>query len=95
VIIEKMGGAVAAVESGYMKGELVKSNSARIKAIEDGRETVVGVNAYETTEPSPLSAGDGGSSLPFPSTSSRTRSGNCRRGASSATATPSKAALED
>jgi (2R)-ethylmalonyl-CoA mutase len=27
-VIEKMGGAVAAVESGYMKGELVKSNSA-------------------------------------------------------------------
>jgi (2R)-ethylmalonyl-CoA mutase len=65
-IIEQMGGAVAAVESGYMKGELVKSNSARIKAIEDGRETVVGVNAYETTEPSPLSAGDGGSILTVP-----------------------------
>jgi (2R)-ethylmalonyl-CoA mutase len=65
-VIEKMGGAVAAVESGYMKGELVKSNSARIKAIEDGRETVVGVNAFETTEPSPLSGGDGPSILTVP-----------------------------
>ena len=65
-VIEKMGGAVAAVESGYMKGELVKSNSARIKAIEEGRETVVGVNAFETTEPSPLSGGDGPSILTVP-----------------------------
>ncbi len=65
-VIEKMGGAVAAVESGYMKGELVRSNSARIKAIEEGRETVVGVNAFETTEPSPLSGGDGPSILTVP-----------------------------
>ena len=65
-VIEKMGGAVAAVESGYMKSELVRSNSARIKAIEEGRETVVGVNAFETTEPSPLSGGDGPSILTVP-----------------------------
>jgi (2R)-ethylmalonyl-CoA mutase len=65
-VIEKMGGAVAAVESGYMKGELVRSNSVRIKAIEEGRETVVGVNAFETTEPSPLSGGDGPSILTVP-----------------------------
>jgi (2R)-ethylmalonyl-CoA mutase len=64
--IEQMGGAVAAVDSGYMKAELVKSNSLRIKAIEDGRETVVGVNAYESSEPSPLSGGDGGSILTVP-----------------------------
>ncbi len=65
-VIDGMGGAVVAVETGYMKGELVKSNAARIKAIEDGRETVVGVNAYETTEPSPLSGGDGPSILTVP-----------------------------
>jgi (2R)-ethylmalonyl-CoA mutase len=65
-VIEQMGGAVAAVDSGYMKAELVKSNSLRIKAIEDGRETVVGVNAYESSEPSPLSGGDGGSILTVP-----------------------------
>ncbi len=61
-----MGGAVAAVDSGYMKAELVKSNSARIKAIEEGRETVVGVNAYESSEPSPLSGGDGDTILTVP-----------------------------
>ncbi len=64
--IEKMGGAVAAVDSGYMKSELVRSNAARIKAIEEGREKVVGVNVYETTEPSPLSGGEGGSILTVP-----------------------------
>jgi len=65
-IIEAMGGAVAAVDSGYMKSELVKSNAARIKAIEEGREKVVGVNIYETSEPSPLSGGDGDSILTVP-----------------------------
>ena len=49
-----------------MKAELVKSNSLRIKAIEEGRETVVGVNAYETSEPSPLSGGDGDAILTVP-----------------------------
>jgi ethylmalonyl-CoA mutase len=55
--IAAMGGAVAAVESGYMKAELVKSNTARLRAIESGEETVVGVNAFTETEPSPLAAG--------------------------------------
>jgi ethylmalonyl-CoA mutase len=56
--IAAMGGAIAAVESGYMKGELVKSNTARLRAIESGEETVVGVNAFTQSEPSPLSAGE-------------------------------------
>jgi (2R)-ethylmalonyl-CoA mutase len=57
--IEAMGGAVAAVEKGYMKGALVSSNTARLKAIESGEITIVGVNAFRETEPSPLSAGEG------------------------------------
>jgi (2R)-ethylmalonyl-CoA mutase len=65
-IIEEAGGAVAAVESGYMKSELVKSNTARIKAIEAGEEMVVGVNAFETSEPSPLSASEGSAILTVP-----------------------------
>ena len=65
-IIEKMGGAIVAVDAGYMKAELVNSNAARIKAIEEGREKVVGVNIYESTETSPLSGGDGGSILTVP-----------------------------
>ncbi len=52
--IEQMGGAVAAVESGYMKQQLVESNTARLEAIERGEQTVVGVNKFLETEPSPL-----------------------------------------
>jgi (2R)-ethylmalonyl-CoA mutase len=54
--VQAMGGAIAAVESGYMKQQLVSSHAARRAAIENGEEIVVGVNKYETTEPSPLTA---------------------------------------
>jgi ethylmalonyl-CoA mutase len=52
--IEGLGGAVAAVESGYMKQRLVESNMRRIEAIERGDQTVVGVNRFVEGEPSPL-----------------------------------------
>jgi (2R)-ethylmalonyl-CoA mutase len=55
--IDEMGGAVAAVESGYMKQQLVESNTARLEAIERGEQVVVGVNKYLETEPSPLTGG--------------------------------------
>src|SRR4051794_19938728 len=54
--VQAMGGAIAAVESGYMKQQLVSSHSARRAAIENGQDIVVGVNKFETTEPSPLTA---------------------------------------
>ncbi len=54
--VQALGGAVAAVESGYMKQALVSSHSARRSRIESGEDKVVGVNCYETTEPSPLTA---------------------------------------
>ena len=54
--VQAMGGAVAAVDSGYMKQALVSSHAARRSRIEAGEEVVVGVNKYETTEPSPLTA---------------------------------------
>jgi len=54
--IEDMGGAVAAVDTGYMKQQLVESNTARLEAIERGDQVVVGVNKYLESEPSPLSA---------------------------------------
>jgi len=57
--IEQMGGAVAAVESSYMKSKLVESNSARLEAIERGDQIVVGVNRFTETEASPLSTGEG------------------------------------
>ncbi len=54
--VQAMGGAVAAVESGYMKGELVASHSERRARIEAGEMKVIGVNSYTETEPSPLTA---------------------------------------
>ncbi len=51
-----MGGSVAAVESGYMKGQLVSSLAERRRRIESGQDVVVGVNCFDTTEPSPLQA---------------------------------------
>ena len=57
--IDAMGGAVAAVENGYMKSKLVESNTKRLEGIEAGEQTVVGVNRFIDTEPSPLTAGDG------------------------------------
>jgi (2R)-ethylmalonyl-CoA mutase len=52
--IEGLGGAVAAVDQGYMKQQLVESNTRRVEAIERGDRIVVGVNRFIETEPSPL-----------------------------------------
>jgi (2R)-ethylmalonyl-CoA mutase len=56
--IEKLGGAIAAVEMGYMKAQLVQSNTARLEAIERGDHIVVGVNRFTEAEPSPLATGE-------------------------------------
>jgi (2R)-ethylmalonyl-CoA mutase len=57
--IAARGGTVAAVESGYLKQQLVESNSRRVEAIERGEQIVVGVNRFTKTEPSPLAAAAG------------------------------------
>ena len=44
--IQKMGGAVAAIESGYMQREVAKSAYERQKKLEEGKELIVGVNCY-------------------------------------------------
>ena len=54
--VQAMGGAVAAVESGYMKSALVASHAERRRRIEAGEDVVVGVNRFTTTEPNPLTA---------------------------------------
>ena len=54
--VAEMGGAVPAVESGYMKSALVASHALRRARIEAGEDIVVGVNKFETTEPNPLTA---------------------------------------
>ncbi|MZF84502.1 protein meaA [Streptomyces sp. SID5643] len=54
--IQEMGGAMAAVESGYLKSQLVASHAERRGRIESGQEKIIGVNMFEGTEPNPLTA---------------------------------------
>ena len=56
--IDAMGGAVEAIPS--MKAQLVEANAERLAGIERGETVVVGVNRWETGEPSPLVGEDGG-----------------------------------
>ncbi len=55
-VIEGLGGMVPAVESGYLKAQLVASHAARRARLESGDLKIVGVNCFEATEPSPLTA---------------------------------------
>jgi (2R)-ethylmalonyl-CoA mutase len=57
--IGELGGMVPAVESGYLKARLVASHAARRARIEAGEDMVVGVNCFQATEPSPLTAANG------------------------------------
>ena len=61
--LDAMGGAVAAVDSSYLKQRLVESNAKRLAAIESGEITVVGVNRFTESAPSPLTAGEDGGFL--------------------------------
>jgi len=54
--VQAMGGAIVAVESGYMKQALVASHAERRAKVESGEHKVIGVNSYVETEPSPLTA---------------------------------------
>ncbi|MFF9852134.1 protein meaA [Streptomyces litmocidini] len=54
--IQEMGGAMAAVESGYLKSQLVSSHAERRARIEAGEEKIVGVNVFQSTEENPLTA---------------------------------------
>jgi (2R)-ethylmalonyl-CoA mutase len=57
--VAEAGGAVDAVD--YMKSALVESHRERWRRIESGEMTVVGMNRFASTEPSPLTAdADGG-----------------------------------
>jgi (2R)-ethylmalonyl-CoA mutase len=58
-IILDMGGAIAAIEDGYMKRALVHSNTQRLKAIERGEIKIIGVNMFTAGATSPLSTGEG------------------------------------
>ncbi len=55
--VEAHGGMVACIESGYVKRELVQSHTRRLRDIESGALHIVGVNCYQETAESPLTAG--------------------------------------
>ncbi len=56
VEIQALGGAFEAIEE--LKGRLVRSHAERLRRIERGEQTIVGVNAFTEAAESPL-AGDG------------------------------------
>ena len=59
--VDEFGGLIQAIENGYMKSQLVKSQTQRQRNIESGDQKVVGVNCFEDGESSPLiSRVDGG-----------------------------------
>ena len=48
--IDVMGGAVKAIEAGFMQEEIARSAYAYNKAIEDGSKVIVGVNKFKSKE---------------------------------------------
>ena len=55
--VAEQGGMVAAIEGGFVKRQLVTSQTERLRAIERGDLRIVGVNCYRETAESPLTAG--------------------------------------
>jgi methylmalonyl-CoA mutase N-terminal domain/subunit len=51
--IDQLGGAVAAIEKGYIQQEIQESAYRYQKEIERGERVIVGVNRFQTKEPSP------------------------------------------
>ncbi|MBI4550764.1 MAG: methylmalonyl-CoA mutase, partial [Candidatus Latescibacteria bacterium] len=49
--IEGMGGALAAIEQGYMQREIQESSYRHQRAVDEGRKVVVGVNKFTSEEP--------------------------------------------
>ena len=63
--IGQAGGALAAVESGYMKAALVRSQAERLARINKGEIAVVGRNRWTEGLASPLVSGDDGGLFKF------------------------------
>ncbi len=48
--IDALGGTLAAIERGYIQGEIQNAAYEHQRAVEEGRQTVVGVNMFQTDE---------------------------------------------
>src|SRR5712692_7626031 len=51
--IDATGGAVAAIEAGYMQDEIEQAAFAWAKAVDDGEKVIVGVNRFQEDAPEP------------------------------------------
>jgi methylmalonyl-CoA mutase N-terminal domain/subunit len=51
--IDAMGGAVAAIEAGFMQGEIEQAAYAYAKAVDDGEKVLVGVNRFTDDDVEP------------------------------------------
>jgi len=51
--IEDMGGAIAAIESGYVQREIQEASYAYQQAIDEGRKVIVGVNKFQQENEEP------------------------------------------
>src|SRR3954449_11464601 len=51
--IDDMGGAVAAIEAGYMQDEIEQAAFEYAKAVDDGEKVIVGVNKFVSDSPDP------------------------------------------
>ena len=56
--VDAHGGMVACIDNGYVKRELVQSHTRRMRNIESGELQIVGVNCYQESAESPLTAGE-------------------------------------
>lgn len=55
--VDAQGGMVHGIETGYVKRELVKSHTERLRAIEQNELKIIGLNCYQETAESPLTGG--------------------------------------
>ena len=69
--IDKLGGLISAIETGYMKKKLVHSQTIRQKNIESGEQRVVGVNCFTEGAKSPLMDSDDGGFMKVDQTAER------------------------
>jgi len=51
--VDELGGAVSAIEAGFMQGEIEQAAYSYAKAVDDGEKVVVGVNRFIDDEPEP------------------------------------------
>ena len=52
--VDELGGAVAAVEQGFVQGEIEEAAFRYSQEVESGERVIVGVNRYEEAEPEPI-----------------------------------------